>query len=429
MNTKKFLARAVLTFSGVLALAFALDAGIVLARGQRYESLVTPTPLPPGSTLVLGFHGGRDSWDDPRRSIRKLALKLRGMNQAGVHAETVENTRREVALELVKKALDTNRDARLDAAECASARIILYGQSFGGAAVIKFAKQLETLGVPVLLTVQIDSVGREDEMIPPNVAAAANLYQDQGRFVRGEPEIRAADSSRTRIVGNFRYDYRGKKIDISGVPWFKKLFRNDHTRMEHDPEVWARVESLLLAAIRDAPTAAAELPLIRLATELGEIKIEVDVHRAPATAANFLRYLDGGFYDGGRFHRTVKPDNQPDNKVKIEVIQAGINPEREKEGFPPVALQRTSVTGLRHKDGTVSMARLGPDTATSDFFICIGDQPELDFGGKRNPDGQGFAAFGRVLQGMDVVRKIQQAPAEGQRLTPAVKILRAKRHP
>jgi peptidyl-prolyl cis-trans isomerase A (cyclophilin A) len=109
------------------------------------------------------------------------------------------------------------------------------------------------------------------------------------------------------------------------------------------------------------------------------------------------------------------------------VIQGGINPARAKEDGAPIPLERTSQTGIQHVDGAVSMARDGPDTATSDFFICIGEQPSLDFGGKRNPDGQGFAAFGRVVRGMDVVRKIQGAPAKGQTLTPAVKILKAAR--
>jgi len=124
---------------------------------------------------------------------------------------------------------------------------------------------------------------------------------------------------------------------------------------------------------------------------------------------------------------TVKPDNQPNNSIKIEVIQAGINPARAKEQAPPVPLERTSITGLKHVDGTISMARLGPDTATSDFFICIGDQPALDFGGMRNPDGQGFAAFGQVTRGMDIVKRIQQAPADGQSLKPPVEIIRIRR--
>jgi peptidyl-prolyl cis-trans isomerase A (cyclophilin A) len=164
-----------------------------------------------------------------------------------------------------------------------------------------------------------------------------------------------------------------------------------------------------------------------IVTELGEIEVDVDTIRAPKTAENFLRYVDGGSYDGGRFHRTVKMDNQPANAVKIEVVQASVNPERAKEGFPPIALERTSVTGLAHRDATISMARGQPDSATSDFFICIGDQPSLDFGGARNPDGQGFAAFGRVVAGMDVVRRIQAAPAEAQRLTPPIAIKSVRR--
>lgn len=167
--------------------------------------------------------------------------------------------------------------------------------------------------------------------------------------------------------------------------------------------------------------------LVLVQTEIGDVEVEIDAEHAPVTAANFLKYVDGGFYDGGRFHRTVRRDNQPNDRVKIEVIQAGMNPEREKERFPPILLERTTRTGLRHRDGTVSMARDGPDTARSDFFICIGDQPSLDFAGARNPDGQGFAAFGRVVRGMDVVRRVQAAPSDGQRLTPPVRILKAKR--
>ena len=170
------------------------------------------------------------------------------------------------------------------------------------------------------------------------------------------------------------------------------------------------------------PAAAQDLPRVLIQTVAGDIEVEVDSLRAPITAANFLRYVDLGFYRSGRFHRTVRADNQPDKKIKIAVIQGGLDSLRVKD-FQPIPLERTSITKLRHNDGTISMARDGPNTATSDFFICVGDQPALDFGGKRNPDGQGFAAFGRVLQGMDVVRRINLAPADGQQLTPPVTIL------
>jgi peptidyl-prolyl cis-trans isomerase A (cyclophilin A) len=118
----------------------------------------------------------------------------------------------------------------------------------------------------------------------------------------------------------------------------------------------------------------------------------------------------------------VTLENQPTNNVKIQVIQAQAVPSRQNELFPPIPLERTRDTGIRHLDGTLSMARDGPDTAQDSFSICVGDQPDLDFGGKRNPDGQGFAAFGRVIRGMDAVRKIQESPAAGQQLTPPVKI-------
>jgi peptidyl-prolyl cis-trans isomerase A (cyclophilin A) len=170
---------------------------------------------------------------------------------------------------------------------------------------------------------------------------------------------------------------------------------------------------------------------VRIRTALGVIEAELDEAKAPNTVANFLRYVDAAHYTGGQFHRTVKltPDNQPNSPVKIEVIQAGVNPDRAEMDGPPLPLERTRETGLKHREGTLSMARAGPDTATSDFFICIGDQPELDFGGARNPDGQGFAAFGQVTKGMDVVRAIQSAPADGQKLTPPIRILQINRVP
>jgi peptidyl-prolyl cis-trans isomerase A (cyclophilin A) len=161
-------------------------------------------------------------------------------------------------------------------------------------------------------------------------------------------------------------------------------------------------------------------------TDLGTFEVSVDMEHAPLSAANFLRYVDGGFYNGGIFHRTVKLNNQPDKKVLIEVVQAGADP-KHGPGFPAIPLERTNRTGLLHRDGTISMARDAADTATSDFFICINDQSSLDFGGQRNPDGQGFAAFGKVVSRMDVIRKIQAAPADGQKLTPPVRIISAKR--
>lgn len=166
---------------------------------------------------------------------------------------------------------------------------------------------------------------------------------------------------------------------------------------------------------------------VAIQTERGAITVAVDTARAPITAANFLRYVDEGFYDGGRFHRVVTMGNQPNDAVRIEVIQGGAQADREGGRHAPISLERTALTGLAHTDGAISMARFTPDSAVSDFFFCINDQPSLDFGGNRNPDGQGFAAFGRVVAGMEIVRAIQAAPAEGQKLTPPVAIRSIRR--
>jgi peptidyl-prolyl cis-trans isomerase A (cyclophilin A) len=168
--------------------------------------------------------------------------------------------------------------------------------------------------------------------------------------------------------------------------------------------------------------------VVRIETALGSIDLVVDTKHAPITAANFLKYVDSHLYDGGRFHRATRPDNYtpaPPNRPAMEIIQGGVDPQRRSEGYDPIPLERTSVTGLKHLAGTVSMAREPQaDTARSDFFICLDDQPSLDFGGERFDDAQGAAAFGHVLKGMDVVRRIQQQPVKGQSLDPPITIVR-----
>lgn len=177
---------------------------------------------------------------------------------------------------------------------------------------------------------------------------------------------------------------------------------------------------LLLAGL---PARAAGAPRVALETELGTIVVELAPERAPVTVANFLRYVDEGRYtEGGRFYRVVRDDNQPDSPVKIDVVQGGLDfVEPSPLELPPIAHETTGATGLRHLDGTISMARLEPGSASSEIFLCVGDQPELDFGGLRNPDGEGFAAFGRVVEGMEVVRAIHRMPEQEQRLLEPVR--------
>ena len=161
---------------------------------------------------------------------------------------------------------------------------------------------------------------------------------------------------------------------------------------------------------------------ISMETELGPIQLELYPDRAPITVSNFLRYVDENRYDDLHFYRVVHMENQPDNDVKIEVIQGGLWFDKHPMELPTIIHETTDKTGIRHLNGILSMARLEPGTASSEIFICINDQPELDFGGKRNPDSQGFAAFGKVISGMDVVRKIQLLPETNQILDKVVKV-------
>jgi hypothetical protein len=225
-----------------------LVLGLMGCSSQRWEHFTVPTPVAAEETLIVGFQGGRDDWNNEKVGVGRMAAKLRELKLPKTHTQTVENTKRDLALRFVRAALDRNQDGKLDDSERQSARIILYGESFGGAAVVKFARQLEELEIPVLLTVQVDSVGRNDDLIPSNVKAAANLYQQNGRVIRGPQAIRAEDAKRTEILGSFLYDYSDSKIDISDLPWHKTFLRRDHVRMDRDPRVWQKVEELIVKA-------------------------------------------------------------------------------------------------------------------------------------------------------------------------------------
>jgi pimeloyl-ACP methyl ester carboxylesterase len=244
----RFCERRFLTLLLLLASAVTTSA-CALRAGQQYLHFAAPRPIGSEETLILGFMGGRDSWNNAEVGVGRLAARLREWEIPGVYVETVENRKRDLALRLVRESLDRNADGRLQLAERLGARIILYGQSFGGAAVVRFARQLDALGIPILLTVQVDSVGRGDALIPGNVRAAANLYQDNGALIRGEAPIRATDSTRTEILGNFRFDYDNSDIDLSNLAWYKTVGRVAHARMDRDPTVWERVEALILEAL------------------------------------------------------------------------------------------------------------------------------------------------------------------------------------
>lgn len=181
----------------------------------------------------------------------------------------------------------------------------------------------------------------------------------------------------------------------------------------------------ILLAVLMAHCAGNHNPKVLISTDAGNIEVKLYTDKAPVTANNFLCYADSGKYNTHTFfYRVVRLDNQPGKKTIIEVIQGGFYQDSliEKYQYPPIRHETTKETGILHKDGVFSMARYTPGTASSEFFICIGDQPALDFDGKRNADGQGFAAFGKVTKGMDVVRKIQQMKDTSQCLLRPVKI-------
>lgn len=160
-------------------------------------------------------------------------------------------------------------------------------------------------------------------------------------------------------------------------------------------------------------------------TNMGNIGIELYPQKAPITVGNFMTYVDKQLYNNSSFFRVCTPQNEADRNIKIEVIQGGNVPTNQQ--LDSIALETTNKTKLLHKNGTLSMARGGPQSATSEFFICINNQPELNFGGKRNPDGQGFAAFGQVTSGMDVVKKIQLQPDNKQYLVQPIVIKTIRR--
>jgi len=161
---------------------------------------------------------------------------------------------------------------------------------------------------------------------------------------------------------------------------------------------------------------------VLIRTEMGEIEVEIYPDQAPLTASNFLSLVERGVYTNAIFYRVVRMDNQPQSSEKIEVIQGGLFMDSLVNQYSSIEHETTEATGIKHTNGVISMARNEPGTASTEFFICIGDQPSLDFGGKRNPDGQGFSAFGKVINGMDVVRAIQALPDDGQYLQKQVLI-------
>ena len=187
------------------------------------------------------------------------------------------------------------------------------------------------------------------------------------------------------------------------------------------------LEILLLVSCQSPRPSDGSLPVV-IETMEGDIHLSLYPQKAPKSVAAFLSLVDKGVYKDARFYRVMNMDNQPSNAPKAEFVQGGVWGNGKKiKGLPTIPHETTAQTGIKHESGTISLARLEPGSADSEFFICIDDQPGLDYGGENNPDGQGYAAFGKVIRGMDVVRRIYQKPDSEQYLDKPVLILDIKR--
>jgi hypothetical protein len=214
-------------------------------KSQDFSSFAACLPLDPGDTLVIGIVGGWVDWSNPYKCTRRTALELRALKIPGVHVETVENHRLFLAEELIRRAFDTNRDGRLEPAEAAAARLILFGQSLGGRAVLRLTRTLETWGVPVMLALVIDGFGPDDYSVPPNVREVANFFQRGPGVVRGARALHPKDPSKTRIIGNWQFHYWGRTFPMPHENPWGRIFSPGHARMEYDPEVWGRAIALI----------------------------------------------------------------------------------------------------------------------------------------------------------------------------------------
>jgi len=230
----------------VISLVVLVTAFPSISRALDGEALHSETTAA-RANIVIGFVGGFVGHENLHHGPVQLAQRIRQSAPPGTFIRVFENRRRKQAYEAIVRLLDVDRDGVLSAEEKARARIVLFGQSWGASAAVMLARDLRRDGVPVLLTVQVDSVAKlwqNDSVIPDNVAEAVNFYQPHG-FVHGRAEIMAADPARTDILGNYRIDYHKDPVQCPQASWFDRVFTPDHMQSECDPHLWSQVESLV----------------------------------------------------------------------------------------------------------------------------------------------------------------------------------------
>ena len=245
-----------LTSLGRLAPLLLLLAGLALgdSRNQVFADFTTPLPVAPGETLVIGVVGGWERWDNPVRCIRRTAIAIKRQRLPGVHVETVENHKLELAQELIRKAFDSNRDGTLSREEAGRGRAVVFGQSLGGRAAIWLCRTLDEMGVPVRLLVVVDAYGKDSYVVPANVHAAANFFQREHLVIKGAPVISASDPARTRILENTEISFKDRD-DVEALEhgFVQRIAMDEHVRLEYVPELWNKIEKMLTSAasVRD----------------------------------------------------------------------------------------------------------------------------------------------------------------------------------
>src|SRR5450631_2363244 len=226
------------------------------------DGAVSIRPAATASFILVGFAGGFVRHDDPHHGPVQLALRIQPGLPKDASIRVFENRHRKTAYQNILRLLDTNHDGVLSNEEKSQARIILFGHSWGASAVVMLSRELDRAGIPVLLTVQVDSIAKpwqDDKVIPENVAAAANFYQPHG-LIHGRPQITAANDSKTQILGNYRFDYQKQPVRCEGATWLERTLTPSHMQSQCDPRLWTQVEALVRQRIDAAAIAALPHP-------------------------------------------------------------------------------------------------------------------------------------------------------------------------
>jgi hypothetical protein len=226
------------------------------------DGVIASHPSTSVSYILVGFAGGFVRHDNPHHGPVRLGQRLRPDLRSGDSIQIFENRHRKAAYKTILRLLDSNHDGVLSHQEKSQARIILFGHSWGASAVVLLSRELDRAGIPVLLTVQVDSVAKpwqSDKIIPDNVAEAVNFYQPHG-LIHGRAQITAADNSKTQILGNYRFDYQKEPVQCTGASWFQRVFTPSHMQSECDPRLWSQVEGLVRQRMEPQPSPVGAIP-------------------------------------------------------------------------------------------------------------------------------------------------------------------------